>query len=155
MANVSQGKTSKVASLMYFRETPIKAVSTLLALVAMVGFVFPYVGNLIRTNVAEWSNLNGYVYYEIGVDDRPTEAGQLDVLRRGPKYFENILRGDILRAQSEKVFRQGPSVSEPSIFQLNKDDCVVVLKQIRPKEKSGSGVSGGWLKVATIKCNLF
>ena len=77
--------------------------------------------------------------YEIAEDRELPENGQLFLLKASKAEYKDINRGDRLRANSEVNFRQDvpvpPDSSKlpPSMFVLQKDDCVIVTST--PKQK--------------------
>ena len=139
-------------------ETATKAVGVAVAVVAILSFLLPPVGTWILT---AWRfGAVGYVYYEVGKPEEPTdgdrltEDGQLWLLAAGGDTYEDLSLGDRLQAASAVRFRTEPTKASRVVFLLNRSDCAIVIGKVgaHPVEKAESG---GWLRVATTACGLF
>ncbi|ESR27394.1 hypothetical protein [Lutibaculum baratangense] len=135
-------------------EVAVKVLAGTLVIVAAAGFLIPPLGTAVHVLTAWRFGATGYVYYGVGKNGEPTQAGKLYLIRTGSRDYDSIGFGDKLQAASLKYFRDGPSASAPAIFILQRGECVTVLAKVW-KSVSECSVSGGWLRVATSGCGLF
>lgn len=141
--------------LLSFFEVSGKVVGGMAAIVAVVGFVFPPVGNSIAAFVAWRFGNVGYVYYETDQNrELVGSAGQLYLLKAGDGRYAEIGLGDRLRAESTVNFRSGPSLGSGKIFEIETGECVTVLTRAENPDLVLSGFNG-WLHVATSSCGIF
>lgn len=165
----------KVNSTLDRADVWIKRLGTLSAFIILLATIYPPLGNLINRITAERYGVHGIIKYELGNDSqgrrRPTENGQLYLIRGGPREFSDIRPGDIVQAISDINFRDdrtGCGASEtcgsaPIIFDLRKGDCAIVIERSYSDDAptnlpDASGLKsrlGGWLRVATAACGLF
>lgn len=132
-----------------------KILASLTAVLTALAFAVPWVEVQIQLLTAARFGASGYVYY--GLDTKkglPTTAGSLALLKPGSGLFSEITVGDKLQASSSKHFRDEATTKSRARFALQQGDCVIVLS-IDNEAQTEEGISGGWLRVATVACGLF
>lgn len=145
-------------------------VTTVVFLVLLVAFFSDTVRIQFGLFVAEKYGLKAFAYYEVDgkgnlSDPNPgietDSCGRLMLLRKTEeakdRYFEAIKPGDRLQAADGVNLRAKPNTSSATIMILKGDSCVVALetKDANKNFEKCTGVSGGWLLVATAPCELF
>ena len=148
------------ASFLKFIEIPGKIVGFTASMVALCAFVLPRsIWAPVEAYIAQIYGVSGHVYYEIAENRALTEHGQLYLLKKsiGAKY-DQIDRGDRLRAASAVNFRVDRNKDAEVLFTVQTGECVIVTAPpTHPltQFKNTGVISGGWLDVATSPCGLY
>ena len=96
-----------------------------------------------------------FLYYEVGMDGKLTEFGQLLVLpNRILIDFSKLEKGMILESQSSVYVRPIPNTTEEYLETYNKGHCFRILeKTVELKQpRLGNARNGGWLKILEEEC---
>jgi hypothetical protein len=88
-----------------------------------------------------------------------TDDGNLYLLKYSSGLYDDIKKGDKLRAADAVYFRESATKKSRAMFHLNANDCVIVISdpknEYKEPFKDPKAISGGWLRVATTPCGLF
>jgi len=149
---------SILSKLVGFLDITAKIVGGIAALIAIAALLLPkFIWNPFEAKISSLYGINGWVYYEIGIDRKLTEDGGLYLLKNSEKaLYEDIVVGDKLRVGHDVNLRQGPTKEFPVFLALERGVCVIVTNPPSHAQKGlKDAISGGRLKVTTTSCGIF
>lgn len=137
-----------IEKIVAFFDCIAKVVAGVAGIILVGSYFCPSVTSYFERLWAERFSISGFVYYEVTSEGGRTTAGNLALLKTGPRDFKSLQTGDKLQAQSTKNLRNKPSKADGiSILVVPINECLIVLD----KEQSDDPFAG-WLKAAKIDC---
>ena len=130
-------------------------ITNFLVIFAVINFLVPPLSTITEHFVAWRFGVQGWVYYEVGINRSSTEHSSFFLLREGKANYKEVGPFDKLQANTTVFFRSEPSKEGEVIFTLDKGSCVTIISFPNHPVEVKKAQSGGWLNVSTINCALF